>query len=139
MRLAVATTRGQGERPGDFSHTVDGELVMLGLVCATDTRNPDSGGCGCGRAFSGFASHRATTTAEIRELDISDEDLVIAVRAALEAHGWLRWLPDDECEQMVCAVVGQLLEVGRAFPVGTLVGRRLDDLVVRGLPEEVTR
>ncbi|WP_457008536.1 DUF7715 family protein [Geodermatophilus sp. SYSU D00965] len=37
------------------------------------------GGCGCGRSFSGMNSHRATTTAVVREVDLSYEDLRLAV------------------------------------------------------------
>jgi hypothetical protein len=52
MMLLTATRKGQGERAGDFSFTVEGELVLVGPVCARDQADPD-GGCGCGRAFSG--------------------------------------------------------------------------------------
>jgi hypothetical protein len=70
MRMLTATRERQGERDGDFCHAVEGELVLIGFVCATDAADPD-GGCGCGRAFSGMSSMRATTTALVRDLDIS--------------------------------------------------------------------
>lgn len=73
MRVLTATTRLQGSRPGDFCWTVDGELVYLGLVCQRDEDDPD-GGCGCGRSFSGLNSHRATTTALVREVDFTRGD-----------------------------------------------------------------
>src|SRR4051812_50228392 len=81
MKLLTATRAGQGDRTGDFCFAVEGELVLLGLVCATDEADPD-GGCGCGRAFAGMSSHRATTTALVRDLDLTYDDL----RAAVEAH-----------------------------------------------------
>src|SRR4051794_41941292 len=81
MKLLTATHAGQGDRTGDFCFAVEGELVLLGLVCATDEADPD-GGCGCGRAFAGMSSHRATTTALVRDLDLTYDDL----RSAVEAH-----------------------------------------------------
>ena len=74
MKLLTATRERQGERDGDFCFAVEGELVLLGFVCATDQDDPD-GGCGCGRAFSGMSSMRATTTALVRDLDVSYDDL----------------------------------------------------------------
>jgi hypothetical protein len=76
MKVLVATRRTQGERPGDFSWTIDGELVHFPVVvCARDRRATKTGrrlgGCGCGRAFSGMNSHRSGTTAEVAELDLS--------------------------------------------------------------------
>src|SRR5689334_23417206 len=78
MRLLTATRERQGDRAGDFCHAIEGELVLLGFVCATDQADPE-GGCGCGRAFSGMSSRRATTTAEVRDLDLSLDDLHRAV------------------------------------------------------------
>ena len=66
MKVLVATSQTQGQRENDFNFCVEGELVTVGLVCATDRYDPD-GGCGCGRAFAGLNSHRATTTAKVKE------------------------------------------------------------------------
>src|SRR3954447_3871942 len=81
MKLLTATHERQGERDGDSCHAIEGELVLLGFVCATDAADPE-GGCGCGRAFSGMSSLRATTTALVRDLDLTYDD----VRTAVEAH-----------------------------------------------------
>jgi hypothetical protein len=41
MRLLTATRQAQGELPGDFFFTVEGELVLINdLVCARDPRRP---------------------------------------------------------------------------------------------------
>ena len=40
---------------------------------------------------------------------------------------------------VLSSAVGHLLEMGSVYPVGTLVGRRLDNLLVRELPKHVTR
>jgi hypothetical protein len=46
-----------------------------------DEKDPD-GGCGCGRAFSGMSSMRATTTAVVRDLDVSLDDVRLAVEGS---------------------------------------------------------
>ena len=40
MKLLTATRERQGERDGDFCFAVEGELVLLGYVCATDRADP---------------------------------------------------------------------------------------------------
>ncbi len=73
MKVLTATVTTQGYRGNDFDYCVEGELVHIGMVCAKDRSDPD-GGCGCGRAFAGLNSHRATTTAMIREIDFTRSD-----------------------------------------------------------------
>jgi len=74
MNILMATTKGQGTRETDYTFAVEGELVWVGSVCATDQRDPD-GGCGCGRGFMGLSSHRATTSAEVRDLPLTRDDV----------------------------------------------------------------
>jgi hypothetical protein len=161
MRLLTATTKTQGHRPDDFAWTIEGELVWPGLVCATDARDPH-GGCGCGRAFSGLNSHRGTTTAEVRDLPLTVDDLWLAMQAHLYDSGFLlpeatakpfagpdtpsrrrRRQPrgssrctqhgpgsvDDEITEEARLVIA----LGHAFPVGSIVERRLDEFAVRVL------
>jgi hypothetical protein len=134
MNVLVATRRTQGERPGDFSWTIDGELVHFPIVvCALDRRAAKAGkplgGCGCGRAFAGMNSHRSGTTAEIADVDISREDFVTALASSLHACGWTpREEPDDEEVQKMAA---DLLELAESYPVGTVLGHRLYDVVRR--------
>jgi hypothetical protein len=73
--------------------------------------------------FAGLNSHRATTTAEVREVELSAADALEAVRSSLEQSGWD---PADAPE-----TVAGLLEIAEKFPVGTVVERRLYDLVER--------
>ena len=41
MRLLTATREAQGELPGDFRHTVEGELVLPDdVICARDRGSP---------------------------------------------------------------------------------------------------
>lgn len=126
LKLLVATSRGQGERPGDFCFAVDGELVYLGFVCARDQEDPD-GGCGCGRAFTGLNSGKASTTAEVRELDLSEDDLRMAIGSSLEQAGW------EHPEAHIAGMAEDLLELAEDLPVGVLIGRRLDEVIIRAV------
>ena len=87
MKLLTATRERQGEQDGDFCHAIEGELVLLGFVCAADEADPD-GGCGCGRAFSGMSSMRATTAALVRDLDVSIDDVGLAVEGYTSPPAW---------------------------------------------------
>jgi hypothetical protein len=136
MKLLTATRERQGERDGDFCHAIEGELVLLGFVCATDEADPD-GGCGCGRAFSGMSSMRATTTAVVRDLDVSLDDVRLAVEGYYVSSG----LGPDviggaEFEEVVSATLEDLAEITHV-PVGAVVGRRLENLTWRSEPSEV--
>ena len=137
MKLLTATRERQGERDGDFCFAVEGELVLLGFVCATDQADPD-GGCGCGRAFSGMSSLRATTTALVRDLDLSVDDVRIAVEGYYVAAGMG---PDvigrGEFAELVTATVDEMVDIAPSLPAGAVVGRRLDNLVWRSEPSEV--
>jgi hypothetical protein len=136
MKLLTATRERQGERDGDFCHALEGALVLLGFVCATDEADPD-GGCGCGRAFSGMSSMRATTTAVVRDLDVSIDDVRLAVEGYYVSAGTG---PDviggAEFEEVVSATLEDLAEIAHV-PVGAVVGRRLDNLTWRSEPSEV--
>ena len=137
MKLLTATRERQGERDGDFCFAVEGELVLLGFVCATDQANPD-GGCGCGRAFSGMSSMRATTTALVRDLDLSTDDVRLAVEGHYAAAGMGREvIGAAEFAELVSETLDEMDEIARALPVGAVVGRRLNRLIWRSQPSEV--
>ncbi len=137
MRLLTATRDRQGERDGDFCHAIEGELVLLGFVCATDQADPD-GGCGCGRAFSGMSSLRATTTAVVRDLDLSVDDVRLAVQGYYFAAGMG---PDVIGTEEFAAAVTEELDVmtriDASLPAGAVVGRRLDNLYWRSEASEI--
>ncbi|PTR36652.1 hypothetical protein C8K38_12345 [Rhodococcus sp. OK611] len=124
MRGLVATARTQGQRDNDFDFCVEGELVWIGLVCARDEADPD-GGCGCGRAFSGLNSHRATTTARVAELaGFTGDDYVEALRSGLAQAGWPPNLAGE--------LAGDMLAIAAHWPAGTVIERRLDRFQARG-------
>ncbi len=127
MKVMVATNRTQGERANDYDWCIDGELVRVGTVCARDRDDPD-GDCGCGRGFGGLNSHRATTTAIVAEVPLTREDYVEAIRSSLQQQGW------DPCACCSVDEADDLVALVADWPVGTVVERRLDELVVRTLP-----
>ena len=112
MKLFVSTVQTQGQRANDYSFTEEGELVFLAEPCGRDQEDPDDGsGCGCGRAFIGAHTRRATTTAVV-------EDVPITTGRMIQAG----WEPDD---------VSALVALVEPFPVGTVVERRLDSVTAR--------
>ncbi|MFB4308001.1 hypothetical protein [Actinomadura sp. GTD37] len=123
MKLLTATNAGQGLRDNDFDWCVEGELVHIGMVCARDRGDPD-GGCGCGRSFAGLNSHRATTTAMVRDVPgFTEGDYVLAIRSSLEQQGCDPAFAEHDAALLRCLV--------RDWPVGVIVERRLDEIVVR--------
>lgn len=124
MLVLVATNEGQGELPGDYAWTVEGELVTPVVAeCASGDR------CGCTRGFPGLASSRATTTAMVVDLPhITEPELRDAVLASLERGGWLDLIPDEEADEIIGELVDEhverITEVCAHFGSGALVGRR---------------
>lgn len=129
MKLIVATRRTQGCEPGDHCHALEGELVHLPLLECHDPLQ-----CGCGRGFAGVTSHRSTTTAEIVDRALTEDEVVDAVRDSLRAAGWLDGLPANSAGQaraLAGSVVLDLLTVATALPLGTVVGRDGSRLRIR--------
>lgn len=128
MKVLVATNSGQGDAPGDFVWTVEGELVGIGSMqcCAADR-------CGCGRSFVGIGSSRATTTALVADLaHLTVDDLRTAVSDWLDRGGWFQALDEPgDADDLIDDYVSEIIRVGRAFPTGTVVGRRGDLIVSR--------
>jgi hypothetical protein len=132
MKVLTATTLTNGERHNDFDWCTPGELVMFGFICDRDQRDPDNG-CGCGRAFAGLHSHRATTTALIEERDFNESDLALAMRTSLTDGGWIdESTPEDDAQEMVDEAVDMVRQTAEWFPAGTIVGTRLGLVFERG-------
>lgn len=122
MKVLVATSATQGTRPTDFNYCVEGELVWLSEPCFTDAhRLPNP--CGCGRAFAGLASHRATTTAVVSDVPLTYAEYEQALRSGLTAAGW----PGDWAEEMA----SELEDLAHFWDVGTVIERDLDILSLR--------
>ena len=134
MRVLVADKGRQG-RANDFNWCVEGELVYLQGACDRDLRDPDNG-CGCGRAFGGLSSHRATTTARVVESELSEADVREAVRASLDSGGWLNpaFCSDEMAAEMVDDAMASITTVANHFPAGVVLRRRLDTVYVDCAP-----
>lgn len=119
MKVLVATKESQGEAPGDYAWTVDGELVTpVGGECSSPST------CGCGRGFAGLASSRATTTAMVVELsELTRDQLWDAVSDSLERGGWADHLDDDEFDDLVHEHLSCIEIVCDSFTEGTVVRR----------------
>lgn len=126
MKFLVATNRTQGVLDGDYAYCVPGELLWITMVCDRDLRDPD-GGCGCGRGFGGLTSHRATTTAEVVDLDMTEADLRMAVTTSLSDQGWLPAELAREHQDIVDEAVGLVRALAEPLPEGTIVRRRIDE------------
>lgn len=127
MKILTATGRTQGQRASDYDWCIEGELVTCAtVICDRDRAEGPDGGCGCGRAFSGLNSHKATTTAMVRDLDgYTFEDLLEAVRSCREQSGW------NDGGELAKAEAVALAELAAEHPAGTILERRLDDALVR--------
>ncbi|MBM7507486.1 hypothetical protein JOE61_001300 [Nocardioides salarius] len=126
MKVLVATSRTQGDVEGDYSFCVPGELLWITMVCDTDRLYPERG-CGCGRGFGGLTSHRATTTAEVAELDITETQLRLAVTTSLTDQGWLVPETAELHHELVAETVDLIHEIAEPLPAGTIVRRWIDD------------
>ena len=126
MKVLVATSRTQGDVEGDYSFCVPGELLWITMVCDTDRLYPERG-CGCGRGFGGLTSHRATTTAEVADLDITEAQLRLAVTTSLTDQGWLVPETAELHHELVAETVDLIHEIAEPLPAGTIVRRRIHD------------
>lgn len=131
MKVIVASQATQGTRTDDFSWTLEGELVHLPPIeCASGPA------CGCERSFVGVASQRATTTAEVAERELAEDDVVRAVYDALVDGSYVEpEVPGQrrEGQWLAYALVADLLELADRTPVGTVLGRRRDRFLVRSM------
>jgi len=140
MLVLIATNELQGSAPGDYSFTVEGELVTpLATECASGER------CGCNRGFPGLASGFATTTAMIVDRPgVTDDDLRDAVFDWMDRGGWIDLFevsageradandgvidPNDDVDDLIESVIDEhvdcIHEICRTYPEGTVVVRR---------------
>ena len=148
MLVLIATHEFQGTAPGDYAHTVDGELVT---AVVTECGSADR--CGCSRGFPGLASAKATTTAMIVDRPgVTEEDLRDAIYDWLDRGGWIDLIEqateevndldenrpfeyaDDTVEDMINDHFDTIAEVCASFPIGTVLGRRGPLVASRSMP-----
>lgn len=138
MLVLIATNELQGTAPGDYSFTVEGELVTPVVAeCASGER------CGCNRGFSGLASGFATTTAMVVDRPgVTEADLRDAVFDWMDRGGWIDLFetvareraeiddddPDEDVDDLIESLIDEhvdcIREVCGAYPEGTVLVRR---------------
>jgi hypothetical protein len=151
MLVLIATNEQQGAAPGDYSFTVEGELVTpIATECASGER------CGCNRGFPGLASGFATTTAMVVDRPgVTEADLRDAVFDWLDRGGWIELLEsaaiervlagcdpveaelddvDDTIESIIDEHVEMIREVCSAYPQGSILARRGPLVMTRDRP-----
>jgi len=132
MRVIVATNRTQGDKPGDYCWTVEGELVRLPwMEC-------DSPGCGCNRGFAGLSSHRATTTARVvNQPELSEAAYRELLLDDAVANGF--GPVDDELRRLVADEAARLTELARELPLGSVLERLGDKTALRRVGLQLQR
>jgi hypothetical protein len=118
MLLLTATAETQGEKPGDFCGTIEGELVVVFADCQVCAHEDDLGRCreGCRQQFFGLSSHERTTTAKVRDVPVSRADYLLAISAYAERRG------SRAPESMACVLATQMVSSAVTFLPGTVVG-----------------
>jgi hypothetical protein len=79
MKLLVATKQPDTE----FCFVPEGEILFnnISVCCKSDS-------CGCNRSLSGTTTFKATTTAKVAEVDMSDQELFELAANAGKESGW---------------------------------------------------
>lgn len=124
IKTLVATKKGQGQRPDDFSHAEEGEPVAFPMIECDGEKV--SGVCGCRRSFSGYKTAKATTTAEVREMDLG---ALVKQRAEFLAKHWS--FEPEEALREAAADIRQVAECAEIWAVGTVVEKRGDTVKAR--------
>lgn len=128
LKVFVATTRTQGRRDNDFAHIDSPELVALARTCG---RGNARSGYSCARAFTGLNSGKVTTTAEITQRNLSFVQYRNVVHRSLVTAGF-----DDDpaLRQEAEQAADEMASIASGWPVGTVVERHGDTLIVRAWP-----
>jgi hypothetical protein len=128
MKLLVATGISQGFRPNDFNYVKDGELLVFAPQC--NDANPDSA-CGCRRSLLGIFSRRATTTFMVKEINMTEKELLDIL---YRFHEEFQCVEVDELKSFAQKDFEILTQCTEPFDVGTIVERRDAYLSARIVP-----
>lgn len=104
----------------DFNHGIEAEPAMPpGIICSTPEAADN---CGCNRSFVGMSSLKGSTTLMVRDLDLTEADLVTAALGSANAGGWTDTLDgDDEWRADAEAIVAHLTNIASCYPPGTVL------------------
>lgn len=129
MKIFQVTDKTQGQRENDFYWTQPYEIALFQAI-HMGCDDPDNG-CGCGRAFVGAATRKATTTVEVIDWKGSRRDLAGAIRASLDRAGFTHEA-GFEIDELAQAEDIELAAL--PFDVGDVVERRGPVLQKRAKP-----
>lgn len=116
MKVLVSVDR--PTRADDFCFVPDGEIVYeQALTCSSFDRAMQ---CGCGRSLAGTTTHKATSMMEVREVDMSDDDLMALALKCGKETGW--------GARVVLYGLDAMRTAAKKFPVGTQVTARIQAL-----------
>lgn len=120
MKIIVATSDTQGQRPGDFNYVPEGEVV---IVSDCDCLHE---GCECSRSMVGVFCGRATTTMKVVESDLTRDVYLLLIRNANKGYedlGVGQLVFDEQADA--------LLELAMQFPAGAVIERVGEDFEQR--------
>jgi len=120
MKIIVATSETQGQRPGDFNFVAEGEIVM---VSDCDCLHA---GCDCARSMVGINSGKGTTTMKVVESDITVEEYRRLIGEANQGYGEL-----DVEDAIFNEQASALLDLAMQFPAGAVIERDGDNFEQR--------
>lgn len=83
LKIIVATSETQGQRPGDFNFVPDGEIVMISDCDCLHA------GCDCVRSMVGIKNGKGTTTMRVVESDMTLEEYRCLIGEANQDYGEL--------------------------------------------------
>lgn len=109
MKLLVADKSLQ-ETEDDFFWCTVGEIVVISPICEKGLKNI----CGCERSFTGLESRKATTTAVVKDVDMSQEEFWELVKKSEENAGF-------SYDQEVIDDVNSMLKTLDDFEPGDMV------------------
>lgn len=130
MLLLTATSRTQGNRPGDFCDAVEGELVVIFTDCRVTAHRDDLMRCreGCPARFFGLSTNQMTTTAMVRELRVTSDDYLLAMTGYAQNSG------ARAPRSMACYLAGAMIRAAAASRSGTVLGLAGGKLTTRSEP-----
>lgn len=110
--MKVLVAKNAGTTSTDFCWLPDGEIVCEPLIICCNSQY-----CGCSRSFTGTSTLKATTTAQVVDLPLNDDDIAELIGTMGERSGFGNSVA--EC------VIGTLTAASE-LPLGALIRGEYD-------------
>lgn len=120
MKIIVATSETQGQRPGDFNFVPNGEIVMVSDCEYLHTE------CDCARSMAGIKSDKEATTMKVIESNIALEEYHRLIGEANQRYGELG-VDDAICSERADALIDLVMQI----PAGTVIERNGEEVYLR--------